>query len=181
MKLRFLIIFSWLFILSCTSDLDFDQADRLEIHPVFEGDIFYFDLQAPNLTNDYGVFRATITDTVDFNIFDDSDIRDAFVRAEIEVAFDNSFERNFYTELFFKDENLNTVAQASLNIAPATSTNTTVVGDAVFVFDTATNPNFVNFRKIIIQITVSPDDLPIEDKLLHMQSKGIFYTQYTLE
>ena len=179
---RIIFIFFSLFLMgACTSKLDIDQAEKLEIQPVFEGDIFYFDLHKPNLTDHSGNFRSIVTDTVDFSLFDDGKIRDGFIRAEIEVAFNNSFERNFLAELLFTDDNYQTVAQSELHIAPASPANQQVVGDTVFVFDSAANPNFVNFRKIVLKITVSPDTLPVEDKTLHMQTKGTFYTKIILD
>ncbi len=183
MKIRFLLIlvlFASLYI-SCTSDLDFDQADHLEISPVFEGDLFYFDLYKPNMTDYNGEFRNEITDTMKVDVFEDVKIRDAFSKIEIEIAYENTFERNFDTRLIFADEYNREIVSAYLNINPATENNPTVTGDSIYVFDKQTYPDFVELRKIILLVTITPNTLPIEDKHLHFKSKATVYIQTTIE
>ncbi len=182
MKRFILLIPILLWLQSCTdTNLDFDQADHLTIMPVFEGDILYFDLQKPNLTDQNGQFRAVISDTVDFGIFEDGKVRDGFIKAEIAVAYNNTFERRFDSHFYFIDDNNQPVDQSGFIIAPATPPQTQVAGDTLFVFDANNNPEFVNFRKIVMEVEISPDQLPVEDKTLHVQVKGTFYTHIVIE
>ncbi len=179
MKQKFILIFFVALFFSCTSDLDFDQADHLDIAPVIEADFIYFDLSKPNLTDYNGEFRSSISDTMKIDVFDDGDIKKAFIKAEVEVAYENSFERNFFSELIFTDENDLNLASATLNIKAAN--DNVVKGDTVYVFDKQTYPGIINAKKIILNISISPNTLPIEDKTLHFQSKIKVYTQTTLE
>ena len=175
------IFLVFLFISACSSKLDFDQAKQLNIQPVFEGDILYFDLHDINLTDQSGNFRNIIRDTVDFGIFEDGKVRDGFVKADIEVAYNNTFSRHFATTYYFIDENEQPVASGQFDIAAADSSNPEITGNIIFTFDKTANPNFVNFRKIVLEIMVSPNTLPIEDKTLHVQTKGTFHTNITLD
>lgn len=167
-------------VFSCTKQLDFDQAKQLNITPVFEGDIFYLDLGKDNLTDQTGTFRDVVKDTIDFGIFKDGKVRDAFVKAEIYVKYKNSFQRNFKTIVSYIDENKQQVDADTLNIIPA-NVGQNVEGEEVYTYVKALNPDFINFRKIVVKIEVSPDTQPIEDEHIHLQSKGIFYTKYTIE
>jgi len=177
--------FSFLFIISiffsCSQKLDFDQADSLTVQPVIEMDMFFLKIHKPNLTDSQGNFRNQIQDTVDFKIFEKGKIRDGFIKADINIAYTNTFERDFHTEYFFIDENNQVVEEGNFNI-PATQSQTSGVnGEYLFSFDSQNNPDFVNFRKIVIKITVSPDTFPIEDKELHLKTKGTFYLKTTVE
>jgi len=179
-RLTFFIILT-VFFASCSSPLDFEQANQLVINPVFESDILYFDLHKPNLTDQSGNFRSTIKDTVDFVIFDDAKVRNGFVKAEIEVAYKNSFTRQFTTALYFIDEQNQTVEEDYFNIDAATNSQPEILGDTIFFFDKLINPQFINSKKIVIEVNITPNTLPIEDKQLHVQVKGIFYTEITIE
>lgn len=179
---KLLFIFSIFLVFGqCTSKLDFDQARHLNIQPVFEGDILYFDLHKENLTDSLGQFRREINDTLDFAIFKDGKTRDDFVKAEITVGFQNTFERHFETTLFFIDDSNIPVEQANLSISQANNTQPEITGEMVFTFDKNTHPDFVNFRKIVLKVIISPDHLPVEDKTLFVQVKGKFFTNIVIE
>ena len=177
----FNLLLIFLFLSACSSKLDFDQAKQLNIQPVFEGDILYFDLHDVNLTDQSGSFRNIIRDTVDFPVFDDGKVRDGFVKADIEVSYNNTFNRHFTTTYYFIDENDQPVEYGQFEIAEADSNHSKITGDAIFTFDKTVNPNFVNFRKIVVEVIVSPDTLPVENKTLHIQTKGTFYINLTLD
>ncbi|HFX17536.1 MAG TPA: hypothetical protein ENK64_00140 [Flavobacteriales bacterium] len=168
-------------MVSCSSKLDFKNNNQLNIQPVIEGDILYFDLKKDNLTNTSGTILQVAKDTVDFEIFKDHEVRDAFLKAIITIAYKNSFSRQFLTNIYFTDDQYRTVEEASFQI-PAATSNTPEVKDTIyFNFDKSTNPNFINFRKIIITTEITPNQLPIEDKSLHVQLKGQFFTNITIE
>ena len=177
----FFIVLLGLLLWQCSSKLDFEQARQLDIQPVFEGDILYFDLHKENLTDSSGNFRNIIRDTVDFGIFEDGKVRDGFVKAEIEVSWNNSFYRHFTTTFYFIDDQNQPVESGQFDIIAADTNHPEIIGDTIFTFDKDNNPDFVNFRKIVLEINVSPADLPVENKTLHLQIKGTFFTNITLE
>ena len=177
----FILFLGVLFLSSCSGKLDFDQAKQLEIHPVFEGDILYFDLDASNLIDQNGQFKSVFRDTVSFGVFDEGKVRDGFEKAVIEVAYKNTFYRHFATTYYFIDNQNMPVASGQFDITEANLNHPEITGNMIFTFDKNANPDFVNFRKIVLEITVSPDNLPVEDKTLHMQTKGTFYTHLTLD
>ena len=177
----FIFIIAGLLLTACSSNLDFDQAKQLDIQPVFEGDILYFDLHNVNLTDQSGNFRNIIRDTVDFPIFEDGKVRDGFIKADIKIAYNNTFNRHFTSTYYFIDDNEQPVESGQFDIAAADSSHPEIVGNTIFTFDKTTNPDFVNFRKIVLKIQVSPNTLPVENKTLHIQTKGTFYTNLILE
>jgi len=175
------LLAAFLLSTSCMSELDTDQIEQFNFQPVFEADILYFDIAPTNLIDKDGLFRAVVRDTVDLDIFEDGNVRDAFIKAEISVAYKNTFYRQFDTNFYFVDNNNYLVDYGNFFIPAATPSDPEVSGEAVFIFDIYNNPDFVNFRKIIIEVTVSPDDLPVEEGGLHVQSKGTFYTNITAQ
>jgi len=176
---KILLIFA-IILSACTSKLDFDQADQLTITPVFEGDILYFDLFKENLTDAQSNFRSTIIDTIDFAIFKNGNNRDHFEKAIFTVGYKNSFQRSFHTDYIFIDDNKQAVEQGSFDILAA-DINQTEEGEVVFSFDKTVNPTFTNFRKIVVQITITPDTMPVEDKQLHVKTKGVIYTKVVIK
>ena len=176
-KLSFILLF--VSLSACMSELDFDQADSLHITPVFDADMFYIDIHNDNLVDAHSNFRSVIQDTVKFGLFEDGKIRDGFVKAEITVGYNNSFQRVFDAQYFFIDGNDQPVSQGNFTIGSAAQ-GSNVTGEQVFVFEKATNPNFVNFRKIVVKVIVSPESLPVEDEHLHIQTKGKFYIETDL-
>ncbi len=166
--------------MACSSKLDFDQASKLHISPVFEGDIMYMDINKNNLVDSQLQFRNVVRDTVDFAIFKQGKTRDSFEKAEISVQYSNTFNRNFHTEYFFIDENNVPVEQNSFDITASVSGDP-ITGEMLFTFDKNNNPNFVNFRKIVVQVSISPTQLPVADQLLHLQTKGKIFTHITIE
>jgi uncharacterized protein YrzB (UPF0473 family) len=178
MKKIFLLLA--LILVSCTSKLDFDQANELKITPVFEGDMFFFDISKNNLIDSQSQFRSTIQDTIDFAIFKNGNNRDHFVKAEFTIGYNNSFQRSFHTEYVFIDENNQPVEQNSFDIQAA-DINQNVEGEEIVIYSKAANPDFINFRKIVVKITVTPDTMPVEDELLHIKTKGKIYTEVVIK
>ena len=165
---------------SCTSKLDFDQANELKITPVFEGDMFFFDISKDDLIDSQSQFKSIINDTLDFGIFYNVNNRKHFVKAEITIGYKNTFQRSFHTEYIFIDENNQPVEQNSFDIQAADATQN-VEGEEIVIYSKTANPNFMNFRKIVVQITVTPDTMPVDDKLLHIKTKGKIYTEVLIK
>jgi hypothetical protein len=167
-------------LVSCTSKLDFDQISELEITPVFEADMFFFDIRKENLIDSQSHFRNIVQDTINFDIFNNGDIRDGFVKAEFTIGYENTFQRNFHTEYIFIDENNQLVEQNSFDI-PAAEIGQEVEGEEILIYSKTTHPGFINFRKIVVRVTVTPDTMPVEDQLLHIKTKGKIYSKVHIE
>lgn len=179
-KIFYSIVFIFLSV-SCTSNLDLDIAKQLDIYPILETDILYFDIYNNNLIDSNGAFKQQIIDTVGFSVFKDEKIRDSYIKAEIVVAYKNSFNRQFDVEFNFIDDNNQPVETGSFLIDAASRNTDEVSGEHIFIFNKDDNPSFVNFRKIVVKIEINPTIIPVENKKLHIQSKGIFYSKITIE
>ena len=173
MRIILFLSFILLTFFSCSKKLDFDQTQDFEAFPVVEADMFYMDLYADNLIDNQGNFRQLVSDTLDFSIFKEAKTREQFLRTEIFIKYSNSFQRRFFTQVFYIDENHQIVEQDTLDIQPASPA--IVEGENIYEYSKSLNPNFVNFRKIVVKIEISPTDIPVEDKHLHIQAKGKYY------
>lgn len=97
-----LITFS-LVSVSCTKDVDFDQANDFKISPVIEFSLFHFKGTAGNFFIG-GSEEATVGDFVELDIFNNEFINDNLIKAELEFEIVNSINRGYQVTVEFFDE-----------------------------------------------------------------------------
>ncbi|MDY7394415.1 hypothetical protein UMM65_04120 [Aureibaculum sp. 2210JD6-5] len=89
-------------ILSCTSNVDFDQINNIEINQNFSSPFIYFNIDQNRFLNANGSSEIpTITDISVFDIFDTDYVQDNLVKANFNFEIENTFNRNFELELSF--------------------------------------------------------------------------------
>ena len=97
-----ILVFAFLFF-SCSSDLDFDQANDLKLEPVFVANLAYFSVPATQLVNDGS--PQVISDVQGFDAFKDEFFRDNLVKTEFDFEIDNTIVRAFRIEMQLLDAN----------------------------------------------------------------------------
>lgn len=95
--------FVLLFSLSCSSDLDFDQVNDLELQPVVVANLSSFDVAANKLVNN-GTEQAISIDTPDVGVFNGSFLKDNLVKADLFFEVNNTINRAFVLRLVFLDK-----------------------------------------------------------------------------
>lgn len=98
------IFFYAVLICSCVEDIDFDQTKDLEITPVLESSLIFFD-ESANSFLDNGSAIGFIQDSVVVDFFNDEFIVDNLVKAEFEFETMNSINRDFELQVDFFDAN----------------------------------------------------------------------------
>jgi len=102
-KFLAIIILSVLSV-SCSSDLDFKQADDLKIEPVIVANLVSLDLPANQFVT--GGIEQTLTgDLLDFDIFKDAYFKKSLVRADFFFEFNNTINRAYIINLIFLNAN----------------------------------------------------------------------------
>ena len=98
-----LTLFS-LFAFSCSSDLDFNQANELLLEPVIVANLTYFDIAAPQFVTN-GVENNLLFDAQDFDVFRDSFFRDNLKRADFYFEISNTISRAYTINILLLDKN----------------------------------------------------------------------------
>ena len=97
----FILLF---FSLSCTSDLDYDQANDIKLEPVFIANLAYFDIPANEFVNG-GVEQNVIYDAPTVDVFNDEFFRKSLKKVEFFLEMENTINRDYIVDLVFLDRN----------------------------------------------------------------------------
>ncbi|MGL2987741.1 hypothetical protein ACSVH5_09105 [Flavobacterium sp. RSSA_27] len=96
--------FVLLFVLGCSSDLDFDQVNDLELQPVVVANVASFDAAANQFVNN-GIEQTVAIATPEVGVFNDSFLRDNVSKAELFFEVNNTINRAFTLQMVFLDVN----------------------------------------------------------------------------
>lgn len=111
--------------MSCSSDLDFDQVNDLQLQPVVVANLSSFDAPANKFVNN-GTEQTISIDTPDVGVFNGSFLKDNLSKAELFFEVDNTINRAFFLQLVFLDNSNAPLFSIPMNIpAYAGATNIT--------------------------------------------------------
>ena len=168
-----IFILSVLF-LSCSSDLDFDQVNDLELKPVVVANLASFDIQSNQFVVG-GVEQPLVGDVMDFKVFNDEDFIDNISRTDLYFEFDNTINRAYSINLYLlgaNDARLYTIPFA----IPAYSGSPNVVTKTE-IFENAKLDILKKTEKIAFVIAMMPGP-PLTDSSLgslKMRSSATIY------
>jgi hypothetical protein len=163
-----------LFLNTCTKDVDFNQIDDLEINPIVESSIIYFNAPASQFYN-----NGEITVTQDFvlvDIFNNSITLDYLTKAEFTFESTNSINREFQLQMDFVDQN-DIIQYSVILSAPPSPTNADIVTEQFVVFEGNALLALKSTVKIEFTITLLSGN-PINQNTvgdIQLKSKGLFY------
>lgn len=100
------IFFLYVFSLSCSSDLDFNQVNDLKLEPVLVTNLATFDVQANQFVVG-GVEQPLSGDLMNFDVFKQNFFDEYLNRADFFFEIDNTINRGFRINLFLLDANNN--------------------------------------------------------------------------
>lgn len=89
---------------SCSSDLDFNQANDFKLQPVFIANLSYFDIPANQFIED-GMEQNISMEAQEFDVFRDSFFRKNLRRADFLFEINNTVNRSYAIDIFFLDRN----------------------------------------------------------------------------
>jgi hypothetical protein len=174
-----LIFLSILLItLSCTKDVDFDQAEAIAPTPTLESNLVFFNFNNENLLDeDTQQEFLMLADTTRLEVISDNFFVDNLVRTDITLEFTNSFQRPFELDiLFLNDANelkysIESTIESGTIANPTVMTSTTVIDiDEIDTFKEAT--------KLVVKTVLPPTATPItptSEGNIKFRSKATFY------
>lgn len=80
---------------SCSSDLDFDQANDLKVEPVVVGNLSYFDIPAANFVAIDGTQKNFVFNSQEFDVFRDKNFSDDLQKASFYFEINNTINRAY--------------------------------------------------------------------------------------
>lgn len=168
-------VLTGLFLLNaCTKDVDFNQLDELELNPIVESSIFYFNAPASQF---YSNGEITVSqDFILIDFFNNSFSVDYLSKAEFIFEVTNSIDKEFQLQMDFVDGNDNTQHSIVLT-ALQSPNNTNIVTEQLEVFEGDTLLALKNTVKLVFTITLQ-SGAPISQNTLgdiQLKSKGLFY------
>lgn len=161
---------------SCVNDVDFDQAENLQLSPVVESNIAYFNIEASRFLDDSNNEINSIEDYTDIDLFTDEFISDNLIKAELLFEFTNSLGRTLDLTMSFLDESGVTVHTVIIVINEG-GVAAPVVTNHTEVFENADLDNLKLTKRIQFTITLQTGGTPIAGNMgsLKLRSKGTFF------
>ena len=163
------------FFFSCVKDIDFNQADDLELTPAYVASLIFTELDQTSFVTPVGTEITRITDITNIEIFEGSMINE-LEKLILDFEITNSFNRKFTLDFRFLDNN-NSETYRIPRILINESVNKFQVKEEIVL---ATNQNILNSKKIEITLELLPSSdgsiIDInEKKTLIFKSAGTFY------
>jgi hypothetical protein len=118
--------------LSCTSDLNFDQAVDLVLEPVYEGNLSYFDVPATAFVSSTGAEYQWAYDDQNFDVFRDNYINSYLQRADFYFEITNTIQRAYSLNIVLHDANDNILTTINFQIPAYSGTVNTITQTEIF-------------------------------------------------
>lgn len=145
---RFLILI--VFLISCTSDLDFSQYEKTEVMQVFTVASFYYNVNQKAFLNDTGTQEIPILfRESEFDVFTVERITKFTTKVEYNIEYKNTFDRDFIITFDF----LNDANPTQSRSFTATQNNE---GKQQFVFQGADLELLKQSNRIKVSINLQP-------------------------
>jgi len=148
-KKLFLIVSLSCCLFSCSSDLDFEQADDFNIQPVFTTNLAYLKGEASDFVSD-GVETPVFSYTSNVDFLDNSFVEDDLIKAELYFRIKNTIPRAYVFNVTFLDENNSPIHSIRMDV-PAYS-GTEVVFEKKETFASANIDIIKNTTKMVFSV-----------------------------
>lgn len=142
-----------LFSFSCTSDLDYDQANDIKLEPVFIANFANFDI-SPNEFVMNGLEQPTIIAVPTLDVFNDEFFRKSLKKVEFFLDIENTINRIFEVNLQFLDRDNLVVYTTNFTVPAYTGGENKV--DKTEIFEYIQLDLLKRTRKIVFKLTMLP-------------------------
>jgi hypothetical protein len=174
-KYVFFILFSLFLCSSCIKNLDFKQAESLELTPTLVAALVNTNIKQTSMVNSSGVEETEFKDVSRFDVFSTSTFKKV-EKIVIDFEVTNPFNRQFTLLLTFFDDNSTITYQFPLLTVTENVVNHKISHEIII----ADSPSILNSKNLdtTIQLLPSSDGSIIdinEDKTFKFISSGTFY------
>jgi hypothetical protein len=138
---------------SCSSDLDFEQADQLNVKPVFTTNLAYLEAKAPQF-EDAGAGLKPYLYIAKVDFFDTSFIKDNLIKADLYFRIKNTIARAYDYNIIFLD--INDAPLKTINILVGAYSGTEILKEQPVQFTAADVDILKRTTKMVFSITILP-------------------------
>lgn len=162
---------------ACIKDTDFDQTEAIELTPIIELDLIYFNLDAGQF---YDTINSnpilTVSDTTEIKFLDDSTLHESLRRAEFYFRFANSIPRNFQVDFQFLGETNDTTYVAGTPVSEGLPT-APVITEYIENVEGEDILQLTRANKVVVSVTIPSSDENLEGTL-NLKSKTTYFLEY---
>ncbi|MGQ7944953.1 hypothetical protein [Flavobacterium sp. WC2509] len=134
---------------SCSSDLDFDQANDLNVHPIVASNLAYINLNASDFVVN-GAESPVFSDTTDVDFFGHPFIEDNLAKAELYFRIKNTIDRAYIFNVAFLNKNNNLIYNIKIEVPKYSGTE--VMVEKTVIFAAANLVTLENTTKMIFSV-----------------------------
>ena len=117
---------------SCSSDLNFDQANDLKLKPTYVGNFSYFNVPATTFVGNDGSQLDLAFDDQEFDVFRDEYLNDYLQRADFYFEINNTINRAYTLTIVLMTENDEALTTIQFVVPAYTGTPNTITRTEVF-------------------------------------------------
>jgi hypothetical protein len=129
-RILLLLIISF-FSFSCSSDLDFNQANDVKLEPVFIANLAYFDIPAIEFVTN-GVEQNVTVAAPTIDVFNDVFFKKYLTRADLSFEIDNTINRGYTLDIILQDRNNQPLYTINFNIPAYTGVANPITKTEIF-------------------------------------------------
>ena len=153
---------SILSVLSCSSDIDFNQGNDLALEPVIVANLATFDIPAHQFVSG-GIEQPQFVDVPNFDLFKDSFFKNNLLKVEFFFEINNTINRDFVIDLVLLDINDSELHRISIPVPAYTGVENLVPYPELF--DSSNLVILTSTRKMSFTITMQPGPTLSESSL----------------
>jgi hypothetical protein len=138
---------------SCSSDLDFEQTNQLNLKPVFTTNLAYFPLEANQFVIN-GVEQSAFSYIANVDFFDTAFVSEDLVRTELYFRVKNTINRVYTYNITFLDANNAPIH--TINMGIPSYKGAEIVVEKTEIFNSSNIDVLKNTKSIIFSILMLP-------------------------
>lgn len=162
---------SILSVLSCSSDLDFNQGNDLALEPVIVANLATFDIPAHQFVSG-GIEQPQFVDVPNFDLFKDSFFKNNLLKVEFFFEINNTINRDYVIDLVLLDAD--DIPLYSISIPVPAYTGVENLVKKTEPFESSNLPLLTSTRKMSFTITMlSPGPILSENSLGSLKLRSI--------
>lgn len=166
-----------LVVMSCFKDVDFEQAQEIQLSPDLQVDLLYYNVNKLNFTNSgTNEFTPVIRDTVRLEFLDDDYIQEDLMFAELRFRHENKFPYSIRNKIKFLSANDRTQFSVNYDIPPG-SMDAIAVVDTLRILETNEIGKLRRSIKMFIELELIDGGKDPEGEL-NFSSKGLFKFEF---
>ncbi|MEE9348556.1 MAG: hypothetical protein V3U80_00755 [Flavobacteriaceae bacterium] len=168
-KLVLITLLISLTFIGCSSDeLDFEQANAIELNPIAKVSLLYFKANPSNFIDQItGLDTPVRFDYSNINVFSNEISLNNVKKVVLKIDIENTFNKDFNIDYYLIDENNNTLDVLNFN----SIANGQLQTEYTYLEGSVEFQNMVNTRRINVIVGQFPSTAPTNDAmLLHFKS-----------